>query len=108
MLALALHSAVRQAPAAAPLLKSLPGQGVAYDAVGLVELSDLAEWSVGDEIHRVLTVLHRYIHGKLTEAVYRIEGDQASATIRFNFPARTQVTHVGHLAEQCGTLEGGI
>src|SRR2546427_773652 len=78
---------------------------VAHDAVRLVELPNLAEWAVGDEVHRILAVLHRDIEREPTEAVGGIDREQATPAVRFDLPAWSESPLEGNVTEERGTKE---
>src|SRR5512147_2524610 len=55
------------------VLEAMGGQKGAGDAVGAAEYPPLTEWPVGDELHRILAVEHRQVHGVVAARARRIE-----------------------------------
>src|SRR5690606_2403589 len=81
------------------VLEGPRGQAVAADPIGAVEFPDLAEGAVGDEVHRILAILHWDVEGELAQGVDRVESDDAATAVGLDGPAGTQLPREGHVAQ---------
>ena len=74
------------------------GQHIVHHAIGLVELTDFTERTVGYEVDRVLTILNRHIHRKLPQGIGRVEGDQPATTVSLDLPSGSEPAGIWDLA----------
>jgi hypothetical protein len=64
---------------------------LADDPVRAIEFPNLAGGSVGDEVHRVVTIPHRQFERIAAERVHAVERHQLPALVRLQLPAGRQV-----------------
>ena len=90
------------------VLELAGGKELCQHPVGPVELADLAERSVGDEVHRILAVPHRQIDRESTRRVRGIECDQITAAVGLDRPPGFEAPRVAQRAHQRRTHERRI